>query len=101
MNVSTLITVQTNLRSDEYSAENGLRIVHRILSKIREEAPPQFIVGIKLNAADYASSGSEDRALEHVRELAASRLVDFIEISGGDYENPGQPLCTISLRIAN
>ncbi|KAF7426181.1 hypothetical protein PC9H_008548 [Pleurotus ostreatus] len=86
--LAQFLSLKTNLRSDEYSAENGLRIVHRILSKIREEAPPRFIVGIKLNAADYATSGSEDRALEHVRELAASRLVDFIEISGGDYENP-------------
>ncbi|KAF9494969.1 FMN-linked oxidoreductase [Pleurotus eryngii] len=86
--LAQFLSPKTNLRSDEYSAENGLRIVHQILSKIREEVSPQFIVGIKLNAADYASSGSEDRALQHVRELAASRLVDFIEISGGDYENP-------------
>lgn len=95
------MTTQTNLRSDEYSADKGLRVVHRILSKIREEAPPQFIVGIKLNAGDYATSGSEDRALEHVHELAASRLVDFIEISGGDYENPGQLFNIVLIRITS
>ncbi|KAF4564680.1 hypothetical protein EYR36_002618 [Pleurotus pulmonarius] len=98
--LAQFLSPKTNLRSDEYSAENGLYIVHRILSKIREEAPPQFIVGIKLNAGDYATSGSEDCALEHVRKLAASRLVDFIEISGGDYENPEFTSTSTSARQA-
>jgi hypothetical protein len=46
-------------------------------------------VGIKLNSADYVTGGlNEVQAISHVREIA-SWAVDFIEISGGDYESPG------------
>lgn len=46
-------------------------------------------MGIKVNAADYVSGSlTEAQALEHVREMASWRMLDFIEISGGDYERP-------------
>ena len=58
------------------------------------------MVGIKLNAADYldssiTSEGSEhgsdeQRVLAHVREIASWKMVDFIEVSGGTYENPSK-----------
>ena len=53
--------------------------------------PEDFIVGVKLNAADYARDTSElqeNRALEHVREIGTWGLVDTIQVSGGDYEDP-------------
>jgi 2,4-dienoyl-CoA reductase-like NADH-dependent reductase (Old Yellow Enzyme family) len=70
---------------------NTLRFLHRIVTGIRGVSPPDFVLGIKLNAADYTSGGgdSEERALEHLRIITTWKMVDFIEISGGDYENPG------------
>ena len=58
-------------------------------------------MGIKLNAGDYILGGiSEAGAFEHVRQISLLE-VDFIEISGGDYENPSEAysfsLC--SLRV--
>lgn len=52
--------------------------------------PEDFVIGVKLNSADYAGDGNlkEDRALKHVREIGSWGLVDFIEVSGGDYEDP-------------
>lgn len=32
----------------------------------------------------------EIRALEHIRTLANWHAIDFMEVSGGDYENPGK-----------
>lgn len=71
--------------------------------------PPSFILGVKINAGDYVDcdtdtqngrieenqiglkeSGMEDAALDHIRTLANWGGVDFIEISGGDYENPSE-----------
>lgn len=90
--------------------ENPLLLLHRIVASIRAPGvvPEDFIVGVKLNAADYIVTevnggdtcdtlyaspphAEDERALEHIREIAAWGSVDLIEISGGDYENPGQP----------
>lgn len=64
---------------------------------------------MKINSADYLDRTTEDdtvepkgrqypspgrktitRALEHVRTISLWGNIDFIEISGGDYENPGE-----------
>lgn len=98
--LAAFISTKYNKRKDEYSATTSpLRLVHRIVTKIREIAPREFVVGIKLNAADYVDAqvaddttnvpqGQEDRSLSHVTEMASWGMVDFIEVSGGDYENP-------------
>jgi 2,4-dienoyl-CoA reductase-like NADH-dependent reductase (Old Yellow Enzyme family) len=83
---------QTNRREDEYSVDgdNALRLLHRIVLGIRKSVPKDFVLGIKLNAGDYVDGMTcQDRALDHVCTIASWNRVDFIEISGGDYENPG------------
>jgi 2,4-dienoyl-CoA reductase-like NADH-dependent reductase (Old Yellow Enzyme family) len=47
------------------------------------------VVGVKLNAGDYVHGGfSEDHSLEHIKTVSSWNMVDFIEVSGGDYEDP-------------
>lgn len=50
-----------------------------------------------MNSADYVTSGdgnaareSEERGLAHLRLLTSWGLFDFVEISGGDYEDPSE-----------
>jgi 2,4-dienoyl-CoA reductase-like NADH-dependent reductase (Old Yellow Enzyme family) len=93
--------VQSNKRTDAYSAlTDPLHFLRRIVSAIRapDVVPDNFILGIKLNAADYAhgasSTDGEDRVLQHVRDIAGWNTVDFIEVSGGNYENPGISVIT-------
>jgi 2,4-dienoyl-CoA reductase-like NADH-dependent reductase (Old Yellow Enzyme family) len=79
--------------------ETGLRFLRRIVDTIRTGAPPRFAIGVKLNASDYVdtppdasnstASPGETRAFQHILEIAKWGTVDFIDISGGDYENPG------------
>jgi 2,4-dienoyl-CoA reductase-like NADH-dependent reductase (Old Yellow Enzyme family) len=115
LHIQSLTTVihKVNRRTDEYSVSNPLRLIHRIVTSIREILPPDFVVGIKLNAGDYVDStrdglqGNEavaadkqrQHALDHVRQLVSWGTIDFIEISGGDYENPGMSrflsVCTL------
>ncbi|PFH48690.1 hypothetical protein AMATHDRAFT_196089 [Amanita thiersii Skay4041] len=96
--LSQFVSPKTNRRTDQYSAEpeNALRLVRRIVDGIRDAAPKDFIIGIKINSADYVHSDTAkddttdgDRALEHVLSIAKWGNIDFIEISGGDYEDPG------------
>ena len=68
-------------------------LLHVIVSRIRDIAPANFVLGVKLSATDYAQDNNvaqDTTALEHARAIANWGLVDFLEISGGDYENPGR-----------
>jgi hypothetical protein len=67
--------------------------------------PSNFVLGIKINAADYVATPSDDKqghnssssdALHHIRAIASWDLVDFIEVSGGDYEKLGIILLSFS-----
>ncbi len=65
------------------------------------------MLGIKLSSSDYVGAGSlynaraeeegKNGALVHVVDIARWDMVDFIEISGGDYENPGMTVQFSSL----
>ncbi|KAJ7512967.1 hypothetical protein B0H11DRAFT_1948209 [Mycena galericulata] len=91
--LAQFLSPKCNARTDDYSCSpnNDLRLLNRIVLAIRAVVPPDFILGLKINAADYADSntaGESSLALNHVRAIASWGLVDFIEISGGDYEKP-------------
>lgn len=90
--LAAFLSPRTNQRTDQYggSAENRFRIIREIVAGIRDRIQDrQFVVGIKLNSADYVHGGlTEDDALQNVKWLAEMGTVDFVEISGGNYENP-------------
>lgn len=79
---------QSNIRQDEYggSAERRARIVLEITQQIRNAVPANFCIGIKLNSADLNTSECED-TMSQIR-LFADAGIDFLEISGGSYEDP-------------
>ena len=68
-------------------------ILRRIATEIRRNVLKDFILGIKLNSADFvdrnAVSSSNEKVLQYVRDIVSWEFFDFLEISGGDYENPG------------
>ena len=82
---------QSNRRADRYGEK--LYLLRRIATEIRGNVPKDFVVGIKLNCADFvdstAVSSSDEIALRHVGDIVSWGLFDFLEISGGDYESPG------------
>lgn len=93
--------MQSNFRTDDYSIDQSIELIHTIVSCIRREVPKEFILSIKLSATDYSTAGSsteaslsegESRALEHILAIAQWGGVDIIEISGGDYEKPGSSI---------
>ncbi|KAL4071441.1 hypothetical protein V8B97DRAFT_2045209 [Scleroderma yunnanense] len=99
--LSQFLDLKTNLRRDDYSVTppaNALRMLREIVDAIRALMPPDFVLGIKINSADNIQAGechSDGRfqsemkcVLDHVCLIADWGTVDFIEISGGDYESP-------------
>ena len=89
--IAAFLSPRTNLRTDQYggSAENRARLLLEIVDLIRKQVKDDFLIGVKLNSSDYVQGGlTEDDALLNVKWLAETGQVDFVEISGGNYENP-------------
>ncbi|WFD43508.1 hypothetical protein MPSI1_002170 [Malassezia psittaci] len=89
--LSTFLSPMTNKRTDQYggSVENRFRIIREIIEQTRQRVPASFAIGIKLNSSDYIQGGlTEEDALQNVKWLAESGMVDFVEVSGGTYEKP-------------
>ncbi|KAG2361859.1 hypothetical protein BDR07DRAFT_1358465 [Suillus spraguei] len=107
--LAQFMSPKSNARNDEYSVapENVTRMLFEIVDAIRKVVPATFIIGIKINSADYVTSGSteevsqegERRVLGHIRTIASWGAIDFIEISGGDYEKPDFMACRGSQKI--
>ncbi|KAI9017493.1 hypothetical protein BC832DRAFT_588753 [Gaertneriomyces semiglobifer] len=90
--LAQFMSPKTNQRTDAYgyhTQEKGLKLFFRIVDAIRVTLPKTFTVGVKLNSQDYVDGGlTEEDALEQIRLIIEHGGVDFIEISGGTYENP-------------
>lgn len=48
--------------------------------------PANFCIGLKLNSADHSAASFEDIMAQI--GMFANAGIDFLEISGGTYENP-------------
>lgn len=79
---------RTNLRNDNYGGtpEKRARFVLEILAQTRKVVPASFCIGIKLNSADHSSANFEE-TMTQIKLLAEAGF-DFMEISGGSYEDP-------------
>lgn len=73
-------------------------MLRETVEAIRTMTRRDFVVGVKINSGDYVQAGEHasdariqiesNRVLDHVRTIAHWGMIDFIEISGGDYESP-------------
>lgn len=87
---SQFLSPLSNRRNDKWggSLENRARIVVETARRIREECGKSFIVSVKLNSADFQKGGfSEDDSVK-VAKMLEDAGCDFIEVSGGNYEQP-------------
>ena len=90
--LSQFLSPRTNRRTDDYggSPEKRLALLKRLVQEIRDVCPRPYCLAVKLNSADYMTTGmglSMHEGLEQVRWLVECGEVDFVEISGGNAEN--------------
>ncbi|EXM15802.1 NADH:flavin oxidoreductase/NADH oxidase, N-terminal [Fusarium oxysporum f. sp. vasinfectum] len=87
--LSQFLSASTNQRVDEYggTAVARAKIVVDIIKAIRLAVPSGFTVGIKFNSVDHQSSSALEDCVEQLR-LISEAGIDFLEISGGSYEEP-------------
>lgn len=88
--ISQFLSPLSNQRKDEYggSLENRMRFLKEIYLEIRKEVGNDFTVGLKINSEDFSEGGfNADESIEVIKEMD-NLGIDFVEISGGSYENP-------------
>lgn len=88
--MSQFLSPLTNQREDEWggSLENRARLLLEVLQAAKGEAGPEFGVSVKLNSTDFQKGGfTRSDSMAVVGMLNALDL-DFVEISGGNYEQP-------------
>ncbi|KAB8265370.1 hypothetical protein BDV32DRAFT_116454 [Aspergillus pseudonomiae] len=86
--LSQFLSPKSNIRHDKYggSPERRARIVLDIIKETRAVVPENFCIGLKLNSADHSASDFEDTMTQI--GLFAESGIDFLEVSGGTYEDP-------------
>ena len=88
--ISEFLNPKANLRTDEWggSLDNRARLLLRVVAAVRAKVGSGFPVAVKLNSADFQKGGfSFDECLQ-VIEWLNEEGIDFLEISGGSYEQP-------------
>lgn len=85
--ISQFLSPRLNTRSDAYggSFENRLRILEELLSEIRSRAPSDFVLGARMGASAEPSILEVGDVNAAIRHLEQKGLLDYINISQGDY----------------
>lgn len=88
--ISQFLSPIANQRKDEWggSLENRSRFLLEVIQAVRKTVKPNFIVAVKLNSADFQKGGFQFQDAKEVISKIQTLGVDFIELSGGNYEAP-------------
>ncbi|KAF5537583.1 NADH oxidase [Fusarium mexicanum] len=87
--LSQFMSPNSNKRDDEFGGSTDKRVglVLRIIRSIRKEVPTTFCVGVKINSADFNDEEGMAQMLRHI-ELIQQEEIDYINLSGGSFEDP-------------
>ena len=88
--LSQFLSPLTNHRTDQWggSLENRARMLIEIVKAVRAIVSPTFIVAVKLNSADFQRGGFSTDDAKQVVSMLNQYAIDFVELSGGNYEAP-------------
>lgn len=88
--LSQFLSPLTNQRTDEWGGplENRARLLLELIKATQAEAGPGFGVSVKLNSTDFQKGGFTQADSMAVIGMLNDRGLDFVEISGGNYEQP-------------
>ncbi|KAF1972104.1 FMN-linked oxidoreductase [Bimuria novae-zelandiae CBS 107.79] len=88
--LAQFLAPSTNHRTDKYggSLENRARIITEIGQEVRRRTSPNFVLGIKLNSVEFQDKGFNTDEATILCKMLEDNKFDFVELSGGTYENP-------------
>ncbi|OKL58632.1 hypothetical protein UA08_06122 [Talaromyces atroroseus] len=87
--LAQFLSADSNHRTDRYggSVENRARLIIEIICAVRNAVPASFCVGVKLNSVDHQSRKALAACVIQLKMIVGTGI-DFVEISGGTYEDP-------------
>lgn len=82
------LALSTNKRTDAYggSLANRARLITDVAAAIRKVTKPSFILGIKINSAEFQADGFQPEEAKELVRILEENTFDFVELSGGTYE---------------
>lgn len=85
--VQQFLSPLTNTRTDRYGGplDNRMRFLAEILAAIRAEIGADVPLGIRIGASQTAGGISEPDVVHVVQQLVDRRLIDFVNVTMGDY----------------
>ena len=88
--ISQFLSPISNLREDEWGGplENRARFLVETIRSCRLACGSDFTIGVKLNSSDFQKGGFSHEDCLLVIDMLNQEGVDFIEVSGGNYEQP-------------
>jgi 2,4-dienoyl-CoA reductase-like NADH-dependent reductase (Old Yellow Enzyme family) len=88
--LSSSLSPRINTRSDSWggSLENRARLVRTVVRAVRTEVGRDFVVAVKLNSSDFQKGGFSHKESIQVAKMLQDEGIDFLEISGGNFETP-------------
>ena len=88
--LSSSLSSRINTRQDRWggSLENRARLLLSVIRAVRAETDPALIVAVKLNSSDFQKGGFSQEESVAVAQMLGGEGVDFLEISGGNFETP-------------
>jgi 2,4-dienoyl-CoA reductase-like NADH-dependent reductase (Old Yellow Enzyme family) len=88
--ISEFLSPRANRRADEWGGalDNRARLLLRTVAAVRAKVGSGFPVAVKLNSADFQRGGFSFEECLQVIVWLNEAGVDFLEISGGSYEQP-------------
>lgn len=88
--VSQFLSPLANRRSDEWGGalENRARLLIESVKSVKAACGDSFSVAVKLNSTDFQKGGFSHQDCLDVIDMLNTLGLDFVEISGGNYEQP-------------
>ena len=89
--LSQFLSPTANHRTDDYggTAKGRRKLLLQVIAAVRQVTSPTFVVGVKINTKDRSTEGvdRETECLDLIQELCDLEQLDFIELSGGGFED--------------
>ncbi|KAK0663412.1 hypothetical protein QBC41DRAFT_329318 [Cercophora samala] len=86
--LAQFLSLTTNLRTDSYggSLANRARIITEIAAGVKDQCRKDFILSIKINSVEFQANGFTVEEASELCEILEKAGFDFVELSGGTYE---------------